>query len=53
MKPRYWIGIMALAGAIIGYAFTKITNGYDLGTFLGTIIGTTIGTVIYSRIKET
>ena len=44
---------MALAGAIIGYVFTKITNGYDLGTFFGTIIGTTIGTVIYSRIKET
>jgi uncharacterized membrane protein (UPF0136 family) len=46
MKPAYWIGVLALVGAIIGYvAFQSM--GW-LGTGIGIVIGILIGAVIYS-----
>ena len=50
MKPEYWIGIMALIGAIIGYAVFKLTGWLDTG--IGTAVGIAVGVVIYARLKD-
>ncbi len=50
MKPEYWIGIMAVAGAIVGYALFKSTGWFDTG--IGTALGVLVGVIIYSRQKE-
>lgn len=49
MKPAYWIGIMALAGALLGYALSKWTGWYGAGT--GAVIGILVGVIIYARLK--
>jgi uncharacterized membrane protein (UPF0136 family) len=46
MKPAYWIGILALAGGIIGYAIFR-SSGW-LGTGIGIIVGILIGAIIYN-----
>jgi hypothetical protein len=46
MKPAYWIAILAVAGAVIGYLFDRATGW--LGTSLGIVLGILIGVVIYS-----
>jgi hypothetical protein len=50
MKPGYWLGIMPLIGAIIGYAFYQLTGW--LGTGIGTTVGFVIGIAIYARLKD-
>jgi hypothetical protein len=50
MKPGYWIGILALAGAIIGYALYDWTGWY--GAMSGTVIGILLGVVVYSVLKS-
>jgi uncharacterized membrane-anchored protein YhcB (DUF1043 family) len=50
MRPEYWIGIMAVVGAIIGYAIFRQTGW--LGTGIGIVIGILIGVVIYAGLKN-
>ncbi len=50
MKPAYWIGIMAVVGAVVGYATFKLT-GWP-GSGLGTVIGILIGVVIYVALRN-
>lgn len=50
MKPEYWIGIMALIGAVIGYALFRLTGWLDTG--IGTAVGILIGVVIYANLKN-
>ena len=50
MKPAYWIGILALVGALIGYALSATTGWYGAG--FGAIIGGVIGTLIYGQLRE-
>lgn len=50
MKPEYWIGIMALIGAILGYAVFKLTGWLDSG--IGTAVGILIGVMIYTSLKD-
>jgi uncharacterized membrane protein (UPF0136 family) len=50
VKPAYWIGIMALVGALIGYGIRRMTGWLDTG--VGTAIGVAIGVVIYERLTE-
>ena len=52
MKPAYWIALMALLGAIIGYAIFRSTGW--LGAVSGTIIGILLGTIIYAmQVRKT
>ncbi len=46
MKRAYWIGVMALAGAIIGYGMFRSTGW--LGTGIGVVVGVLIGVVTYN-----
>jgi len=46
MKPAYWIGILALLGAITGFAVQKFVGWY--GTVPGTVIGILAGVIVYS-----
>ena len=46
MKPAYWIGILALVGAVIGYAVFR-SSGW-LGAGLGAVIGILVGAIIYT-----
>lgn len=46
MKPAYWIGILALAGAVVGYIVFQ-TVGW-LGSGLGAVLGILAGVIIYS-----
>lgn len=46
MKPAYWIGIMGLVGAIVGYLISRWTGW--LGSIEGAIIGIIIGTLLYA-----
>lgn len=49
MKPGYWIGFLALLGAVIGYAFSDW-----VGTGLGLVVGLIAGVVVYSiKTKKT
>jgi len=50
MKPAYWIGIMAIAGGLIGYAVSASTGWF--GTGIGTIVGILIGTLIYVQLRD-
>jgi zinc transporter ZupT len=50
MQPAYWIGIMALVGAIAGYAIFKLTGWLDSG--VGTAVGILIGVIIYTNLTE-
>lgn len=50
MKPEYWIGIMALVGAIMSYALFKTIGWFDTG--LGTAVGILIGVIIYANQKD-
>ena len=49
MKPAYWIGILALAGGILGYLVFKFTGWLDVG--VGTVVGMVIGLLIYTALK--
>jgi hypothetical protein len=49
IKPAYWIGIMAVVGAIIGTIIGFIFPGLEnRGAVFGMLIGITIGTSMYS-----
>jgi putative Mn2+ efflux pump MntP len=50
MKPGYWIGILALLGAVVGYAFYKWTGWYGAGS--GAVLGILVGTLVYLRLKK-
>ena len=50
MKPGYWIGIMALIGAILGYAVFRLTGWLD--AWIGGVIGIVVGLAIYSALKD-
>jgi hypothetical protein len=50
MKPAYWIGILALVGAILGYIVFSLTGWLDAG--VGTVVGMVIGLLIYTALKE-
>ena len=50
MKPGYWIGILALAGAILGYALSRGTGWLDAG--IGCAVGSLIGTLAYTAQKR-
>ncbi len=49
-KPGYWIGILALAGAILGYALSRGTGWLDAG--IGCAVGSLIGTLAYTAQKR-
>jgi len=49
MRPEYWIGIMAVVGAVLGYAVYKWTGWLDSG--IGAAVGILIGVIIYARLK--
>ena len=49
MKPAYWIGIMALVGALLGYAISKWTGWYGAGA--GVVVGILVGAIISSRLQ--
>ncbi len=46
MKPGYWIGILAVAGGVVGYLVFR-TTGW-LGSGLGIVLGALAGTIIYA-----
>ena len=50
MRPAYWIGILALAGGIIGYAISRGTGWLDAG--IGGVVGILIGTLVYALQKR-
>lgn len=52
MKPVYWIGIMALAGAILSYALNRLAGMDWLDTGMGTAIGILVGVIIYEKERE-
>lgn len=45
MKPGYWIAIMAILGALTGYAVSSATGW--LGTGIGAVLGILVGALIY------
>ena len=47
MKPAYWIGLLAVAGGIIGYAISRGTGWLDAG--IGIVVGTLIGAMVFAR----
>jgi hypothetical protein len=49
MKPGYWIGSMALVGAILGYAVFSLTGWLDAG--VGTVVGIVVGLLGYTALK--
>lgn len=49
MKPAYWIGLMAVVGALAGYVVFKGTGWVDAS--MGAVIGIMIGVLMYSRQK--
>jgi len=50
MKPGYWIGIMALVGAVLGYALLNMAGWLDAG--IGAVAGILVGAIIYTRLKN-
>ncbi len=50
MKPAYWIGIMALIGAIVGYAVFRWTGWTSPTT--GVVVGILIGTILYVMLRD-
>ena len=50
MKPAYWIAILALLGAVVGYAIFKVSGVADAK--LGAVIGIAIGTIVYQRNRK-
>ena len=47
MKPGYWVGVLALAGAVVGYAVFRWTGW--LGTTTGGVVGFVIGLAVYAQ----
>jgi uncharacterized membrane protein YfcA len=47
MKTAYWIGLLALAGAIVGYAISRGTGWLDAG--IGIVVGIVIGALVFAR----
>ncbi len=50
MKPAYWIGVMAVVGAMIGYILSTSTGWF--GTGIGTVLGILVGVIVYTRLKD-
>ena len=50
VKPAYWIAILALLGAVVGYAIFKVSGVADAK--LGAVIGIAIGTIVYYRRRK-
>jgi hypothetical protein len=50
MNPAYWIGILAVTGAVLSYVLFRWTGWFDSG--IGTAVGILIGVIIYVRLKE-
>jgi uncharacterized membrane protein (UPF0136 family) len=48
VKPAYWIGLLILAGGIIGYAISQDTGWLDAGI----VVGILIGALIFARLKQ-
>lgn len=49
MKPAFWIGILAVVGALIGFALYRWLGW--LGTGSGVVLGILVGTIIYVRLR--
>lgn len=51
MKPAYWIGILALAGGILGYAtaFVADWSGATIGVVVGALIGALASNMMSKR----
>jgi len=47
MKPAYWIAVLAVVGAVAGYALARFTGW--LGAGLGAALGILIGSLFYAR----
>ena len=45
MKPEYWLGIGALAGAVIGFILDQVVGWVDTTT--GMITGVLVGAILY------
>lgn len=50
VKPAYWIGILAILGAITGYIMFR-TTGW-LGSGIGAVVGIVIGALLYSMLTR-
>jgi len=49
VKPASWIGLLAVAGGIIGYAVSKGAGWLDAG--IGIVVGILIGALVFGRAK--
>ena len=49
MKPAYWMGILALVGAILGYWVFSLTGWLDVA--VGTVVGIVVGLLVYTALK--
>ncbi len=50
MKPVYWVPLLALLGAIIGYALFHATGWF--GTTAGLVAGVLMGALVYRRMSS-
>jgi hypothetical protein len=50
MKPAYWIGILALLGAVVGYIVFRSTGW--LGSGLGIVAGILVGVLLYNMLTR-
>jgi len=50
MKPAYWIGILAILGAILGYAVNFLAGWAD--SAIGAVVGILAGTILYANLNE-
>lgn len=48
MKPGYWIGIMPLIGAVLGYVVFQLSS-WSFATGIGTAIGFVVGLALYIK----
>ena len=50
MRPAYWIGLLALAGGILGYAISQRGGWLDAG--IGIVVGILVGALVFARSKS-
>jgi Co/Zn/Cd efflux system component len=51
MKPAYWIGIMAIVGALLALLLNRLLGWSWLDPVIGTVAGVIIGVIIFERMK--